>query len=78
MLGKSIYQSVLRVYTIKPAENPDDNHALILAPAGMFGYHVNGNTIHSGLHIDFKNQSLVLWKNVKGTPYSQSKEKQRQ
>ena len=31
----------------------------ILAPTGMAAYHINGNTIHSGLHININKKELA-------------------
>ena len=50
-VAKAIYHSLEKFYSSQPGENPDDIHAIILAPTGIAAYHINGNTIHSGLHI---------------------------
>ena len=41
-----------RFYGAQPGEDPDKTHCIVLAPTGMSCYHVKGNTLHSGLHID--------------------------
>ena len=51
-VARAIYQSVERFYCTQPGENPDKMCCLVLAPTGMASYHVKGNTLHSGLHID--------------------------
>ena len=37
-----------------------DSHVTILTPTGMAAYHINGNTIHSGLHININKKELAL------------------
>ena len=34
-------------------------HAIVLAPTGMAAYHINGNMIYSGLHIDINKRELI-------------------
>ena len=46
-------------YSTEPGENPDDIHASVLAPIGMAAYHINGNMIHSGLHIDINKKEFT-------------------
>ena len=58
-VAKAIYQSLEKFYSSQPGENPDDLHAIILAPTGMAAYHINGNTIHSGLHIDINKKDAT-------------------
>ena len=41
-------------YGAQPGEDSDKTHCIVLAPTGMASYHVKGNTLHSGLHIDLK------------------------
>ena len=50
--GTHLYQSMERFYGAQPGEDPDKTHCIVLAPTGMASYDVQGNTLHSGLHID--------------------------
>ena len=59
-VAKAIYHSLKNFYSSQPGENPDDIHAIILAPTGMASCHINGNTIHSGLHIDIHKKDVTL------------------
>ena len=56
---RAIYHSLEKFYSSQPGENPDNIHAIILAPTGMAAYHINGNTIHSGLHIDINKKDAT-------------------
>ena len=56
--AKAIYESMNRFYRRQPGTNPDQVHCIVLAPTGMAAYHVKGNTIHSGLHIDINKDKL--------------------
>ena len=58
-VAKAIYHSLEKFYSSQPGENPDDIHAIILAPMGMAAYHINGNTLHSGLHIDINKKDTT-------------------
>ena len=51
-VAKAIYQSMERFYGTQPCENQDKMHCMVLAPTGITSYHIKGNTLHSGLHID--------------------------
>ena len=57
--AKAIYESMNRFYRAQPGTNPDQVHCIVLAPTGMAAYHVKGNTIHSGLHIDINKDKLT-------------------
>ena len=46
-------------YRTQSGVDPDQIHCIALAPAGMAAYHVKGNTIHSGLHIDINKDKLT-------------------
>ena len=59
-VAKAIYYSLEKFYSSQSGENPDDIYAIILAPTGMAAYHINGNTIHSGLHIDINKKDATL------------------
>ena len=51
-VAKAMYQSMERFYGTQPGENPEYICCMVLAPIGMASYHVKGNTLHSGLHIN--------------------------
>ena len=57
--AKAIYESMNRFYKAQPGTNPDQIYCIVLAPTGMAAYHVKGNTIHSGLHIDINKEKLT-------------------
>ena len=57
-LAKAIYQSVEWQDNPKPGENPDDTHAIVLAPTCMAAYQFNGYMIYSGLHIDINKKGI--------------------
>ena len=50
--AKAIYESMNRFYRTQPGIDPDQVYCIVLAPTGMAAYHVKGNTIHNGLHVD--------------------------
>ena len=58
-VAKVIYHSLEKFYSSQPGENPDDIHAIILAPTGMAAYDINGNTIHGGLGIDINKKDAT-------------------
>ena len=62
-VAKAIYHSLEKFYSSQPGENPDDIHAIILAPAGMAAYHINGNTIcdTQGKLVDLRPVPLSIW-----------------
>ena len=37
---------------------PNGNYTMVLAPTGIAAYHVKGNTLHSGLHININTKEL--------------------
>ena len=57
--AKAIYESMNKFYRTQPGVDPDQVHCIVLAPTGMAAYHVKGNTIHSGLHIDINKDRLT-------------------
>ena len=57
--AKAIYESMNRFYITQPGVDPDQVHCIVLGPTGMAAYHVKGNTIHSGLHIDINKGKLT-------------------
>ena len=58
-VGKAIYESIERYYSSQPGKGPDQKYCILLAPTGMAAYHLKGNTIHSGLHININRGKLV-------------------
>ena len=56
---KAIYESMNRFYRTQPGVDPDQVHCIVFAPTGMAAYHVKGNTIHSGLHVDINKNRLT-------------------
>ena len=59
-VAKAIYQSMEKFYGAQPGEDPDKTHCIVLAPTGMTPYHVKGNTLYSGLHIDLNKAKPTL------------------
>ena len=57
--AKAIYESMNRFYRTQPGVDPDQVHCIVLAPTGMDAYHVKGNTVYSGLHIDINKDRLT-------------------
>ena len=57
--AKAIHESMNRFYRTQPGVDPDQVHCIVLAPTGMAAYHVKGNTIHSGLHINISKDKLT-------------------
>ena len=58
-VAKAIYQSMERFYGTQPGENPDRMCCMVLVPTGMASYHVKGNTLHSGHHIDLNKAKIT-------------------
>ena len=56
--AKPIYESMNRFYRTQSGVDPDQVHCIVLAQTGMAAYHVKGNTIHSGLHMDINKDRL--------------------
>ena len=57
--AKAIYESVNRYFGYKPGEDPNIITTQLLLPIGMAAYLIGGNTIHSGLHININQNTLV-------------------
>ena len=57
--AKATYESMNRFYRTQPGVDPDQVQCIVLASTGMAAYHVKGNTIHSGLHIDINKDKLT-------------------
>jgi exonuclease III len=51
VLLKALYQALLKYYSRKPGENPDECKILVCAPTGKAAYNVGGLTIHSAFNI---------------------------
>jgi hypothetical protein len=51
MCARGLHETIRRFYSTQPGECADMVPVLVLAPTGMAAYHIQGNTIHSGLHI---------------------------
>ena len=58
-VARVIYQSIEQFYSKPPGENPDESYAVISAPTGMAAYHIHGNIILSGLHININKKELT-------------------
>ena len=57
--AKANYESMNRFYKTQPGVDTDQVHCIVLAPTGMAAYHVKGNAIHNGLHIDINKDKLT-------------------
>ena len=55
----AIYESVNRYFGCKPGEDPNIITTQQLKPTGMAAYLIGGDTIHSGLHININQNTLV-------------------
>lgn len=51
VLLKALYQALLKFYSHKPGENPDNCQVLVCAPTGKAAYNVGGLTVHSAFNI---------------------------
>lgn len=51
VLLKALYQALIKFYSRKAGENPDDCSVLVCAPTGKAAYNVGGLTIHSAFNI---------------------------
>ena len=70
-VAKAIHHSLERFYGAQPGEDPDKTHCIVLAPTGMASYHVKGNTLCSGLHIDLnKAKPTPLGNSEKNTSFA--------
>ena len=47
------------IIVVSQVRVPDQMYCILLAPTGMAAYHLKGNTIHSGLHININRGKLV-------------------
>ena len=57
--AKVIYESVKRYFGCKPGEDANIITTQQLVPTGMAAYLIGGNTVHSGLHININQKTLV-------------------
>ena len=51
MLLKALNQALVKHFSHKAGENPDNVHVLICAPTGKAAFNVGGCTVHSTFHI---------------------------
>lgn len=51
LLLKACYQALLKYYSHKPGENPDEMKVLLCAPTGKAAYNIGGITIHAAFCI---------------------------
>ena len=57
-LANALNASINRLYKRCYNEDPNGNYTMVLAPTGVAAYHVKGNTLHSGLHININSKDL--------------------
>lgn len=51
VLLKALYQALIKFYSRKAGENPDNCSVLVCAPTGKAAYNLGGLTIHSAFNI---------------------------
>lgn len=51
VLLKALYQALLKFYSHRPGQNPDNCQVLVCAPTGKAAYNVGGLTAHSAFNI---------------------------
>ena len=47
VLTRALYQALLKFYSHRIMDNPDNMHILLCAPTGKAAHNINGTTIHS-------------------------------
>ena len=57
-VANALNASINRLYKRCYNEDPSGNYTMVLAPTGVAAYHVKGNTLHSGLHININSKDL--------------------
>ena len=57
-VANALTASINRFYRKRHTEDPNGNYTMVLAPTGVAAYHVKGNTLHSGLHININTKEL--------------------
>ena len=57
-VANALNASINRAYRKMHDEDPSGNYTMVLAPTGIAAYHVKGNTLHSGLHININTTEL--------------------
>ena len=57
-VANALNASINRAYRKMHDEDPSGNYTMVLAPTGIAAYHVKGNTLHSGLHININSTEL--------------------
>lgn len=51
VLLKALYQALLKFYSHRPGQNPDNCQVLVCAPTGKAAYNVGGLAAHSAFNI---------------------------
>ena len=57
-LANALNASINRSFRKRHTEDPSGNYTMVLTPTGVAAYHVKGNTLHSGLHININSMDL--------------------
>ena len=57
-VANALNASINRLFRKSHTEDPNGNYTMVLAPTGIAAYHVKGNTLHSGLHININMKEL--------------------
>ena len=57
-VANALNASINRLFRKSHTEDPNGNYTMVLAPTGIAAYHVEGNTLHSGLHININTKEL--------------------
>ena len=57
-VANALNASINRLFRKSHTEDPNGNYTMVLAPTGIAAYHVKGNTLHSGLHININTKEL--------------------
>ena len=57
-VANALNASINRLFRKLHTEDPNGNYTMVLAPTGIAAYHVKGNTLHSGLHININTKEL--------------------
>ena len=57
-VANALNASINRAYRKMHDEDRSGNYTMVLAPTGIAAYHVKGNTLHSGLHININTTEL--------------------
>ena len=57
-VANALNASINRTFRKCHNEDPSGNYTMVLAPTGVAAYHVSGNTLHSGLHLNINSNDL--------------------